>query len=127
MILYPTDVPQDERCYIHTESDMTRDPPPRETRNTVYVYSESAVSDMVDNLFDSLTKDSRSISIDLEPTDSQDPISMMNINDSFAKRSYLIDVLILGKDCFSITGKSHRTLNDIIQDPKVVKNYFTVK
>ncbi|KAM0541752.1 hypothetical protein ACHAPJ_013109 [Fusarium lateritium] len=96
--------------------------------SVVFVDDTAAVSKLVDVL-DSLPTDKPSIFIDLEGVNlsRHGTISIMQIYDHVAKRTYLVDVYILGSKCFSTPGSNGRTLKQILESATIPKVFFDVR
>ncbi|KAF4959955.1 hypothetical protein FSARC_10603 [Fusarium sarcochroum] len=96
--------------------------------SVVFVDDTAALSKMVDTL-DILPVDKPLIFIDLEGVNlcRHGTISIMQIYDLVAKRTYLVDVYTLGSKCFSTPGANGRTLKQILESASIPKVFFDVR
>ncbi|KAJ4245258.1 hypothetical protein NW762_014128 [Fusarium torreyae] len=96
--------------------------------SVVFVDDTTAVSKLVDAL-DSLPTDKPSIFIDLEGVNlsRHGTISIMQIYDHVAKRTYLVDVYTLGSKCFLTTGSNGQTLKQLLESATIPKVFFDVR
>lgn len=92
------------------------------------VDTSDAVGEMVNSLED-LPTTPPSLYCDLEGVylSRHGSVSIMQIYVLPTKKTYLLDVHTLGKECFSTNGKSGRTLKDILESNTIPKVFFDVR
>jgi len=92
------------------------------------VDTPTAITNMLDDLED-LPTQPPSIYVDIEGErlSRNGTVSILQIYVSPIKRTYLVDVFTLSNKSFTTSGKNGRTLQAILEDPRIIKVFFDVR